>query len=228
MKKLLLAGVAVLAFCTTAHAQDDVPLKELPSYMLGYWCVDGDAEHYKRCSGNRDLEIQRQSYVTDVPCVLKNIAWRPDKTYLISVECKAEGSQRTVQHTKVARLDGDVLYWSYPPVVASTSELDYTDIQRALDTYKQNEARFNRDFVNKTIAFQGSVDKVVKSVIGGGYYVTFGGDTVKCDLQDQATIDKAIDWNPGQRVDVLGTIDDVWFGTLHLKHCTLNAVSAAS
>jgi hypothetical protein len=104
---------------------------------------------------------------------------------------------------------------------ASAAELGPEDIQRAISTYKQNEARFNRDFAGKSISFSWSLDKVSKGIIGGEYYVTLGNDTVKCDLKDPETLSKAMEWNPGQKLSVEGTVEDVWFGTLHLKGCKL-------
>jgi tRNA_anti-like len=104
---------------------------------------------------------------------------------------------------------------------ANAADLGPEDIQRAISTYKQNEARFNRDFAGKSISFSWSLDKVSKGIIGGEYYVTLGNDTVKCDLKDPETLSKAMEWNPGQKLSVEGTVEDVWFGTLHLKGCKL-------
>ena len=110
------------------------------------------------------------------------------------------------------------------PVKAA--DLDSKDIERAVATYKQNEMRFTRDYVGKTIEFEWTFDRAKAKLFGDGYRVVFGGGLfggADCDVQDQKTIDAVIDWNKGQRVHVYGTIHDVTFGTLQLKSCTIEA-----
>jgi hypothetical protein len=102
-----------------------------------------------------------------------------------------------------------------------------TDIAKAIDTYKQNEIRFKRDYVGRMISF-GWTFAGASSRLFGGYRVEFGnggwGDNVACDVKDQATLDKVVEWNKGQLVTVTGTIDDVSIGDLLLKNCTLQAI----
>jgi len=112
--------------------------------------------------------------------------------------------------------------------VAQAADYGPTDIQRAIDTYKQNEIRFGRDFAGKTISFTWTFHKARSRMFSNGYVVEFGNggfsDGVSCDVSDQGTIDTVIEWNKGQRVSVVGTIYDVTMGTLQLKECTIRAL----
>lgn len=112
--------------------------------------------------------------------------------------------------------------------VAQAADFGPTDIQRAIETYKQNEIRFGRDFAGKTISFTWTFNRARSRMFSNGYVVEFGNGGfsggVECDVNDQATIDTIIEWNKGQRVSVTGTIDDVTMGTLQLKGCTIRAL----
>ena len=101
------------------------------------------------------------------------------------------------------------------------------DIQRAIDTYRQNEMRFQRDFVGRSIEFVWVFDKASSRFFGNGYRVSFGNGGfnggVDCIVSDQETLDKIVEWNKGQRAFVSGTIDDVSVGDLKLKNCKIEA-----
>lgn len=91
--------------------EHDVKLKELPSYLVGKWCLVGT--DYQRCESNWALDIRASSYVTDTLCQITDITMAPDKTYFVEADCKAEGSDRTVSQSKVsAHLAGSVLHWN--------------------------------------------------------------------------------------------------------------------
>src|SRR5262245_16805917 len=113
------------------------------------------------------------------------------------------------------------------PVIAA--ELGPQDIQRAVDTYKQNEIRFERDFKGRTIGFTWIFYKASSRLFSNGYRVSFGnnGDVV-CTVQDPKVLDQIVEWNKGQKVSVSGTIDDVTFGTLYLQGCTIQALRKMS
>jgi len=111
---------------------------------------------------------------------------------------------------------------------AIAADLGPEDIQRAIETYKQNEIRFKRDFVGKTIGFTWTFynakgnffdDSEVRVEFGGG---RFSGNVV-CEDVDQKTKDLVIEWNKGQKASVSGTVNDVWFGNLHLKKCSITS-----
>jgi hypothetical protein len=78
------------------------------------------------------------------------------------------------------------------------------DIQRAIDTYKQNELRFVRDFKGKTIAFTWTFYSVdADTWFNRGHRVSIGNGTfnggVDCYISDQETLDKIVEWNKGQK-----------------------------
>jgi hypothetical protein len=108
-------------------------------------------------------------------------------------------------------------------------KLGAKDIQRAVDTYKQNELRFVRDFKGKPIAFNWVFNSVsAENWFGHGHRVSIGNgsfsDGVDCYISDQATLDKIVEWNKGQKVYVTGIVDDVSVGDLKLSQCKINAV----
>jgi hypothetical protein len=104
--------------------------------------------------------------------------------------------------------------------VAAT-DLVNADVPRAIETYKQNEMRFQRDFVGKTIEFEWMFQGASKQLFGNGYIVSFGTGGlfggVDCNVEDQKILDTIIEWNKGQRAAVTGVIDDVMFGTLSVR-----------
>jgi hypothetical protein len=99
-----------------------------------------------------------------------------------------------------------------------------TDIQKAIDTYHQNEMRFRRDFKGKQIAFTWNFSSA--SAYTHSTSVTFGGSgtSVVCRDVSQQVVDLMVDWDKGQWASVEGTIDDAGFGdTLWLKNCRVTA-----
>jgi hypothetical protein len=97
-----------------------------------------------------------------------------------------------------------------------------TDIQKAIDTYHQNEIRFVRDFKGKQIAFTWNFKRA--NTFGDHVSVDFGGgdSEVTCRHIDQKTQDLMVEWNRGQWASVEGTIDDAGYETLYLKNCVIS------
>ena len=96
------------------------------------------------------------------------------------------------------------------------------DIQKAIDTYHQNEIRFVRDFKGKQIAFTWNFKRA--NTFGDHVSVDFGGgdSEVTCRHIDQKTQELMVEWNRGQWASVEGTIDDAGYETLYLKNCVIN------
>lgn len=112
-------------------------------------------------------------------------------------------------------------------------DLNNTDIPKALASYEQNQLRFNREYVGKTISFGGPVNEIQKQIIGGSYRITFGNTNsfsghVYCEITDPVLLDKIVAWNKGDMVNVDGTIKDVWFGNLELDRCHMDLVPKSS
>jgi hypothetical protein len=110
---------------------------------------------------------------------------------------------------------------------ANAAELGPSDIQRAIETYRSNEIRFERDFSGRSIEFVWTFNRASSRRIGEGYRVSFGNGSfmggVDCVVTEQAVLDEIVEWNKGQRVNVSGIIKTVSVGTLQLKDCTITA-----
>jgi len=111
---------------------------------------------------------------------------------------------------------------------ASAADYGPADIEKAIGTYKANEVRFARDYAGKSIAFTWTFHNARARLFGGGYRVNIGnggiGGNVDCTVTDQTLLDKIVEWNKGQRIQVSGIIDDVTFGDLQLKQCKIEAL----
>ena len=108
--------------------------------------------------------------------------------------------------------------------MANSADFGPTDIAKAISTYEQNQIRFHRDYAGKQISFSWVFNSARKHWFGNGYIVQLG-DNVTCDVNDPTTLNTVIEWNKGQNVSVIGTIDDVTFGTLELKNCNLQVIT---
>jgi hypothetical protein len=86
-------------------------------------------------------------------------------------------------------------------------------------TYKQDQARFDRDYSAKS--FFGTMSFLsAQSSLVGGYYISLGSGGVLCEYVRASDIDDASHWNRGDPIQVKGTIDDVTQGILTLKGCS--------
>jgi len=88
--------------------------------------------------------------------------------------------------------------------------------------YRQNEARFKRDYVGKQfediLPFRSAKESFL---IAGRYMIGFGtgGFTVDCMVSDKAVMNRIVDWNKGDRVRVRGVVKDVTMGSVQLDGC---------
>jgi hypothetical protein len=103
------------------------------------------------------------------------------------------------------------------------------DIDRAILTYQQNKLRFARDYGGRTIKFIWTFQDAEHKTYEDGVRITLGpADYFKpgvwCVTTDQETVDRAIEWKPGQRVKATGVIKEVSWGKLVLRDCTAEAV----
>jgi hypothetical protein len=93
------------------------------------------------------------------------------------------------------------------------------DLATIVTTYKQDEARFSRDFAGKK--FSGIMPFYsAQSSLVGGYYISLGSGIVLCEYVRSSDFNNANNWNRGDPIQVKGTIDDVTQGILTLKGCS--------
>jgi hypothetical protein len=98
------------------------------------------------------------------------------------------------------------------------------DIPRIVETSRDNEIRFNRDYKGKTFSGVLPFYSATEKVIGSGYLVQFGETSsgVYCFISDKRILDRVIDWNKGKLVRVSGTIRTTMFGSIALETCEMN------
>jgi hypothetical protein len=97
-------------------------------------------------------------------------------------------------------------------------------LSKMVDTYRQNEARFKRDYVGQQfegiLPFRSAKENFF---IADRYMVGFGtgGFTsdVDCIVSDKAVMNRIVDWNKGDRVKVRGVVKDVTMGSVQLDGC---------
>lgn len=108
----------------------------------------------------------------------------------------------------------------------STSALNASNLDEMHATYKQNQARFSRDYVGKTFAAKMVVRTVVENlIVRGTFRVSFGPSFsgVDCSVSDKEAIDFATNLNAGDIVLVSGTVSDLVFGDVQLSPCQMSA-----
>ena len=98
-------------------------------------------------------------------------------------------------------------------------------VPQVIETYNANQARFVNNYRGKIFDGQVTLASVVENpVFKNNFTVQFdvGGQEVDCpDITDKHVIKKIINWNKGQQITVIGSIEDVTFGDLELSNCKL-------
>jgi hypothetical protein len=96
-------------------------------------------------------------------------------------------------------------------------------ISAIVAAYRENEARFKRDYVGRTLSTSRMpVSRVSENIFSETTRVDFG--SVYCNLPRGSN--RAIaDWNRGDEIDVSGIIKDVWFGQVELDRCLFRDVT---
>jgi peptidoglycan hydrolase-like protein with peptidoglycan-binding domain len=123
-----------------------------------------------------------------------------------------------------------------PPALVQTTtaqraDFSAADISIIAETSKTNEIRFGRDYKGRTFADTMVLANISESLNKGTYRVSlksnlsfgFGGG-VDCKLSDPRSLDIAVNWNKGQRVEVSGIIEDTSLGDLVLSGCGMRAL----
>lgn len=116
------------------------------------------------------------------------------------------------------------LFFLFAPTASIAADLGADDIAKIKQTYKDNEARFKRDYKGKT--FEAELPFVAAKenmFTEGKYTLGFGSgsifDDVSCETSDTATVNVVIDWNKGDTIVVSGVVDDSLMTTIKLVNC---------
>jgi hypothetical protein len=105
-----------------------------------------------------------------------------------------------------------------------TDPLHANSLPKIVDTYRQNEARFKRDFMGQQFEAVLPFNSAKESFFSRDkYLVGFGSggfsSEVDCFVSDKAIMSRIVDWNKGDSVKVSGVIKDVTMGSVQLATC---------
>src|SRR5262249_8942542 len=114
---------------------------------------------------------------------------------------------------------------------AERADFSAADISIIAETSKTNEIRFGRDYKGRTFADTMVLANISESLNKGTYRVSlksnlslgFGGG-VDCKLSDPRSLEIAVNWNKGQRIEVSGIIENTSVGDLVLSSCRMRAL----
>jgi len=114
---------------------------------------------------------------------------------------------------------------------AQMADFSAADISTIAETSKTNEIRFGRDYKGRTFADTMVLVNISESINKGTYRVSlksnlslgFGGG-VDCKLSDPRSLEIAVNWNKGQRIEVSGIIEGTSVGDLVLSSCRMRAL----
>jgi hypothetical protein len=100
-----------------------------------------------------------------------------------------------------------------------------TTIVDVIQSYKGNQLRFAQTYQGKTFNSTFVVTGVKEEIFSKGSYIMYMeamGKTAYChNIYDQKTLNVVGNLDNGQRVQVIGTIDDVAYGQMILKNCSI-------
>ncbi len=173
---------------------------------------------------NLALLYEAQGYYAEAePLYQRSLAIRekalgpehPDVT--ASLENYAELLRETGREDKAEEMEARA-----KAIGAGSQELAASDIVRIIETYYENESKFKRDYVGKTLMATMFFDNVGGAAFGGGYFVGFDGISGSAGLTcrfSETLPNKVIDWDAGKSVSLTGVVYDVVLSTLYLKRC---------
>jgi tetratricopeptide (TPR) repeat protein len=105
---------------------------------------------------------------------------------------------------------------------AAFQELAASDIVKIITTYHENNSKFKRDYLGKTLIATMFFDNVGGAAFGGGYFVGFDGINgsagLTCSFSDTLP-NEVVDWDAGNSVSLTGVVSDVVLSTLYLNRC---------
>ena len=95
-----------------------------------------------------------------------------------------------------------------------------SDIATIVDTSRQNEVRFNRDYKGKVFSDVLTFEQMTENTFGSDIHIHFRG--AYCFSDDKAMLQRMIEWNKGHRARVTGVIRTTMFGDIALKNCVIS------
>jgi len=118
--------------------------------------------------------------------------------------------------------------WGSP---TSAQTLGADSLKKMVDTYEQNQIRFNRDYRGKEFEAILPFRAARETFFGGEYTVEFGTkgflSELGCTVSDKDAVNRLIDWNKGDRIKVRGVVKDVSFGAVRLDDCMFEVIESA-
>jgi hypothetical protein len=112
---------------------------------------------------------------------------------------------------------------SAPVRAVAERAVDFTakDITAMVQTSRDNEVRFNRDYKNKVFSDVLTFKSVNERTFTSGYQVQFSGAYCFIDRHDAAA-QRLIEWNKGHSARVTGVIRTTMFGDVALENCAIS------
>jgi hypothetical protein len=115
-----------------------------------------------------------------------------------------------------------------PSQIAAAEQplLKERDLPKIVETYRENETRFGKDFLGKRFSDVLPFRSAVEMLFRGTYRVGFGTGILASDLDCTVTspddISRIGEWRKGDKIYVEGIVKDVIRGSVELEQCTLS------
>jgi len=106
---------------------------------------------------------------------------------------------------------------------AASQQLAASDIVKIITTYHENESKFKRDYLGRTLTATMYFANAGGAAFGGGNFVGFDGINGSAGLTcrfSETPPNEIIDWDAGKSVSLTGVVYDVVLSTLYLKRCS--------
>ena len=106
--------------------------------------------------------------------------------------------------------------------IAASQELDASDIPKIINTYYEDEIKFKRDYLGKTLTATLFFNDAREKAFVTGYFIGFDGINGSAGLTcsfSETLPSEFIDWEAGKPVSLTGIVSDVVLATLYLKRC---------
>ena len=105
---------------------------------------------------------------------------------------------------------------------AAFQALAASDIVEIIISYHENEPKFRRDYLGKTLMATMFFDTAGVAAFGGGNFVRFDGINGSAGLTchfSETLPNEVIDWDAGKSISLTGVVHDVALSTLYLRRC---------
>lgn len=106
--------------------------------------------------------------------------------------------------------------------ISASRELEADDIPKLINTYYEDEIKFNRDYLGKTLTATLFFKDAREKAFVTGYFVGFDGINGSAGLTCSffETLPSVfIDWEAGKPVSLTGIVSNIVLATLYLERC---------